>query len=515
MDRLGQNLFRVPGACNVYVIRNGHRGIAVDLGDGRWVSALGELGIEALDHVFLTHHHADQVGAPAWRSSAATREAVLHAPAGEERFLDPEAAGKLLEPGAHLGIGCPASYSVPAGGAPAARGARFDMAGFTDLFWGTERVRFLHTPGHSPYACSVLVDVDGRSACFVGDALHAGGTIWEPYHLEWDHWTGSGVLAAWEGVQRLRGVEAHLICPSHGPIVTGASRCAGSLKALSSRLMDVLEAKGAMYGRRSDTYVPPVRVLPAYRQYSDRLFQFGTNGYLIRSRAGGALVVDPTVSDLPALRSLLADLGAPQIEGSLVTHYHADHCDGAPALRQEGARVVLHPWVAEPLANVKATLAPWLPLEDLHPDELWPETGDWKWQDLTFRVAPFPGQTLWHCAFAARIDGNLVAFVGDTFQPPSRWNGTGGFCAFNRSLFRQGFDRSARLLLDWRPHWLAAGHGTVSRFDALRFRAVRRWSRRAEERIRALCPSGDLERDYYHWGTGGPRSPYRPEPRLK
>jgi glyoxylase-like metal-dependent hydrolase (beta-lactamase superfamily II) len=161
--------------------------------------------------------------------------------------------------------------------------------------------------------------------------------------------------------------------------------------------------------------------------------------------------------------------------------------------------------VQEPLRDVRSTHAPWLPLENLVADELWPESGTWTWEEFTFRVAPFPGQTLWHCVFATCIDGRFVAFTGDTFQPASRWNGTGGFCAYNRSLFREGFASSSRLLLDWRPEWLAAGHGTVARFDARRLRSAIRWSRRARRATRALCPSGDLAREYYAWGTGGTR----------
>ncbi len=279
--------------------------------------------------------------------------------------------------------------------------------------------------------------------------------------------------------------------------------------------MRLYNAKGSIYRRGPDRYVAPVRVCPAYRQYTERLYQFGTNGYLIRGNDGDALVVDPTSTDLPSLRELQHDLGETAVSACLVTHYHADHCDGAAELRGFGAHVVLHPWVAEPLADVRGTQAPWLPFQDLRPDELWPETGEWAWRDLTFRVAPFPGQTLWHCAFASRIDGRLVAFVGDSFQPPSRWNGTGGFCAYNRSLFGDGFARSARLLLDWRPQWLAAGHGTISSFEPARFHRVRRWARSAERAVRALCPSGDLMRDYYAWGTGGRRSPYAREKRLE
>jgi len=511
-EKITPNLFRFESGCAVYVVRHGDRAIAIDLGDGTWVAELSSLGVTRLDGVFLTHHHADQCSAPpGWRSHPAARDTLVHAPAGEQAFLDPERARAATSPGAHLGIGCPASYSVPQAGMP---GVLFDMAGFSDLFWGTRRIRFISTPGHSAAACSVLVDVDGLQALFVGDAAHAGARIWQPWHLEWDHWTAGGALAAREGIERIRGIAADLLCASHGPVERGRRANARRLALLSARLDAFCRAKGPMTsGPLQDGYIEPLDARSAYHRYTENLYQFGMNGYLLRSRSGEALVVDPAEADLPSLRQLLAETGLhPSIVA--VTHYHADHCDGAAALRAEGARLVLHPWVAEPLRDVRATKAPWLPLGDIRPDQTWPETGEWRWQEYTFRVAPFPGQTLWHCVFGARIDGRIVAFMGDTFQPASRWNGTGGFCAYNRSLFRDGFSRSARLLLDWSPDWLAAGHGTVARFEPARFRQVIRWARRAERAVREICPAGSLERDYYAWGAGGRRSLYQMDRRL-
>ena len=99
--------------------------------------------------------------------------------------------------------------------------------------------------------------------------------------------------------------------------------------------------------------------------------------------------------------------------------------------------------------------------------------------------------------FQTVVADQRVLFAGDTFHPSSRWNGTGGFCAYNRSRFREGFEAAARLALDWRPDLVAAGHNTVCRFAPSYFRAVIRWSRRAEAAVRDLCPSGDIARDYY------------------
>ena len=83
-----------------------------------------------------------------------------------------------------------------------------------------------------------------------------------------------------------------------------------------------------------------------------------------------------------------------------------------------------------------------------------------------------------------------------SFQPPSRWNGTGGFCVANGSRFRDGFIPSARLALDWRPDIVATEHATFYRFAPSRFRKIIAWAGRAETAVRALCPGGRID-EYY------------------
>jgi glyoxylase-like metal-dependent hydrolase (beta-lactamase superfamily II) len=95
------------------------------------------------------------------------------------------------------------------------------------------------------------------------------------------------------------------------------------------------------------------------------------------------------------------------------------------------------------------------------------------------------------------IDGRKVFFGGDSFLPSSRWNGTGGFCAYNNSRFDEGFVPSAQLVLEWKPQVVAAGHGTCYRFAASKFRKIIKWAESAREAVTALCPSGDLQEDYY------------------
>jgi glyoxylase-like metal-dependent hydrolase (beta-lactamase superfamily II) len=495
-EQLLPDLWRFEDTCNVYVVKRGQRAIAIDFGSGRWMAQLPALGISGLDHVFLTHHHADQC---AGLQAQATWPFTIHAPAGEEKFLDP---AQLARGSFEIQWkGCPNSYAALPGGVP---NARYDMAGFTDLFWGDQRIRFVHTPGHGPNACSIILDHAGKQVVFCGDAAHAGATLWHPYHLEWDHWTGQGALAAWEGLVRLHGIGVDLLCPSHGPVVADKPRAI--LKELSDRVMAFYLAKGQISPGENDDYLTPTALACGAWRVLPSLYQFGTNGYLLRSSSGEGLVVDPQLPDMPALQALLDELGDVRVTACAVSHYHFDHCDGVPYLQSHyGAKAYLHPWVAEPLRDVSNMDVPWLPKGPILADELWPEDGTWRWHEYEFRVAPWPGQTRWHCVFMAKIDGQKVALGGDSFQPTSRWNGTGGFCAYNGSRFEEGFAASAQLLIDWKPDVVACGHATYYRFHASKFRKIIRWAKSAQRATAALCPSGELEQDYYLVSATGQR----------
>ncbi len=480
------HLFR--DTCNVYLIRNGSEAIAIDFGSGRWMRHLKSLGIRRLAHVFLTHHHPDQC---AGLSRNLPRTCIVHAPSGEERFLSPKGVRAYWKT-RQLQRGCPPSYAVLKHGV---KEVRCDMNGFSDLFWGNRRLRFIPTPGHGPNALSIIVTHHGQQIIFCGDAAHAGATIWQPYHLEWDHWTGTGALAAWEGVRRLGNLGMDLLCPSHGPVISKNPR--GQLRQLERRLLEFYRAKGQICPGEVDGYLDPEFMKCGARRILPHLFQFGHSSYLLLSDSGEALVVDPCSSDLAEVAGLLGELGNPRITAAVATHYHADHSDGLPlAGKRYGAKIFLHPWVAVPLGKPPSIRFPWLPAKPIRPDALWPEHGVWRWNECEFRIAPFPGQTWWHCTFMTRIDGRKLLFGGDSFQPASRWNGTGGFCAFNGSRFREGFERSARLVLKWRPEILATGHQTYYHFSGSHFRKIIVWSRRAEKAVRALCPSGKLKIDY-------------------
>lgn len=482
-------LFHFADTCNVYVIRDGDAGLAVDFGSGQWLEQLPALGIKRLEKVLLTHHHDDQVAGLAAKSKWPFS---IHAPAGEGKFLDPARAAEFHGP-PWFEIGCPESYYPPAKRVP---GIIYDQAGDCNFIWRGRKISALATPGHGPHALSYVVEHAGRQVVLCGDACHAGGTLWQPYHLEWDHCRGGGALAAWEGVVRLSNLAVDLLLPAHGPVITERPRQV--LRLLARRLMAFYEAKGQISPGVPDHFPPPLRTMDCgARQYLPHLYQYGANGYLLTSDRGEGLVVDPFLPDLPALEQLVREVGV-WPTAMVVSHYHYDHSDGIAPLREKyGAKAWLHPWIAQILKRPDKALRPWMRSYPITADRLWPERGPWSWNEYGFEVAPWPGQTWWHCAFMATVDGQRVLFAGDSFVPTTRWNGTGGFCAYNLSRFAEGFAPSAQLALDWKPDLLADGHGNYCEFVPAKFRRIRQWVPRAEKAVRDLCPSGDLDQDYY------------------
>ncbi len=497
-------LWLVKDTCNVYLIKDADRAIAIDFGSGQWLEKISQIGIKHLDHVFLTHHHADQCSGLQARSSWPF---TIHAPYGDERFLDPKRLSKQTAT-RRIRKGCPASYSVIKAGIA---GIKYDMRSFSDVFWGTKRIRFMKTPGHGPNACSVIIDQDSRQIVFCGDAAYEGGTLWHPFNLEWDHWTGDGAIAAWRGVKQLADVRMDLLCPSHGPVIF--ERPQKQLKLLAQRLMDFYNVKNSISPGEKDLYIEPEEVLVGREpsgaggahRISPHLYHFGRNGYLLVSSTGEGLIVDPQIPDMKPLKQLLEKLPDVRLTAVTVSHYHADHCDGIGDIRKSysDVKVYLHPLVAEPLGDIYNTYVPWLP-RDCKPiiaDELWPEHGIWRWNEYEFEVSHASGQTWWHCAFMTKVDGQKVYFSGDTFQPNTRWNATGGFCAYNGCRFSNGYIPTCKLILSWKPDIVAAGHETFWRFSPSKFLKVIEWARRAEKAITQLCPDGDIEGQYYSLGV--------------
>ena len=493
-EEILDGLWLIRDTCNVYLIKERERAIAIDFGSGKWLPKIAQLGITSLDHVFLTHHHRDQCAGLENQSSF---DFKIHAPAGEQDFLDPAARGKVIVTN-RFGRGCPISYSIPEKGI---KNVLYDMNGFDYLFWEKKRIRFLKTPGHGPNACSVILDHHNKQIVFCGDAAYEGGKIWHPFNLEWDHWTGKGVLAAWSGLKQLSDVGMDLLCPSHGAVIDKNPE--SILSDLTGRLMDFYNTKNAISPGEKDLYLEPQDALieGKVKRMLPSLYQYG-NFYLLVSSTGEGMVIDLWNGDMDVFNDLVSALKGIKITAATASHYHLDHCDAFNQIRNtDHTRIVLHPEVAEPLRDVDNSYVPWLPAESIVPDELWPMSGAWNWNEYNFQIGHAPGQTWWHTVFMTTVDGKKVCFTGDSFQPNTRWNGTGGFCAYNVSRFSNGFVQSSKLIQQWDPDILASGHSSFFQYKRSKFDKIIEWANHTEQTIWKLCPEYDVLKHYYSLGV--------------
>ncbi len=473
---LAPRIYRYPDSCNVYVLKAGNQAVAIDFGSGAWLHHLSEIGVDTVDHVLLTHVHRDQMYGLV---NVSRPPYVVHVPAGDAPMLGSKTVQAFWKD--YQSAGCPSSYSAPI--------AHLDMpcvpiGEANDLIWRGGRITAIPTPGHSPGALTFLTEWQGKQVAFCGDALTAEGRVHEPYHLEWDHWTGEGANRAYFGLQRLSGMAVDLLCPSHGRV--RKSGCEKAIQSARRRTGDFILAKGSVCEGERDRWHPVTRVDKQTVRVSDHLYLFGGNTYLLLDDAGSAMLIDPTLPSIRKIQPLLERMGVHSVTAATATHYHRDHSDGLNWVRDNlGSAIWLHPWVSEVLKDRNRYNVPWLPEESIRTDRRLPETGRFRWSSYDFSICPFPGQTRWHCAFDTHTDGQHVLFSGDNFQPPSRWNGTGGFCSYNGSRM-DGFAQSAQTVIDLAPDLICNGHGCVYRYAASHYQKILRWASRSEKAIRAL-----------------------------
>jgi len=493
-QEIAPDVYCVQDACQVYILKNGAEAIAIDFGSGQWVDHLSEIGVTDLRHVLLTHAHRDQCYGLAQHDKWPFE---VHCSADDARFFQTDRLRAFWR--TYQSAGCPSNYAAPRMPLPFVKG---DLGDASELVWQDVTVGVVPTPGHTRGALSYVVNWRGKSLVFCGDAVHAEGKLHQPYHLEWDHWTGEGALAAWYGLERLQGCRVDMLCPSHGDVVQ--KRAKACIQKTQQRVLAFVKAKGSVCAGAIDQWFDVEDLGNGISRVLPNLYMLGGNTYLLAEQNGEGLVIDPTLPSIERIGEVMKIAGVTDISTATATHYHRDHSDGLNWLRDNfGAQIWLHPWVSAPLADRNVMDVPWLPTDSIVADRSLPEDGVFKWRSYRFQIRPFPGQTQWHCAFDTEIFGQHVLFSGDNFQPPTRWNGTGGFCAFNGSRFQDGFARSAQVVLALEPDLICNGHGCVYRYDADLYRRVLTWSEKAEKAVRDLCVSDNWVYDYdpriMHW----------------
>jgi glyoxylase-like metal-dependent hydrolase (beta-lactamase superfamily II) len=503
-----EQLFRFDDCCAVYLLKQGERGILIDLGSGAALDHLKSARVTELEAVFFTHAHRDQCQGA---GKAAARGVPLKFPQASREIVDTAQRRDFRAPSPLVGV-YPGQFEPPH---PLAE-ALYDVKAGGRVMWSGGELEVLAIPGHSPDQVAYLTDGIDLRAALCGDAMHSPGKIHEPYHLETDHYTGTGCRQAVESLRALKNARPAALCPSHGPVTMGDTWQA--LDETSLALLHLADLKDTNCPRRPA--VP--RLVPPH---SNRLMQLSehlllwNNSYFLLSQEGPVLMVDcgePLSADFHT--QWRDTVGERTVEVVLLTHIHCDHVDGigelrdaggvlgrlqGPGARGRGATTTgdsFEVWalkgLAPLLARPHAFRRPYLPKEAVAVDRALPELGEVEWRGYQLHAFDCPGQTDLHALYATAVDGRRVVFSGDNFYPPQQWGGTGGLCGLNGGHPVSGWQASIRLLLELQPDWLLAAHVQPFPYRRSDFEAMLGWSEAAAEAMRALAPDGCLERHH-------------------
>ncbi len=83
LRQLSPSLYLLEDTCNVYLVKDGERGLVIDFGSGGILELMGEAGVSSIDWVLHTHHHRDQAQGD-WRAIA---QRIPIAAPEHERYL--------------------------------------------------------------------------------------------------------------------------------------------------------------------------------------------------------------------------------------------------------------------------------------------------------------------------------------------------------------------------------------------------------------------------------------------
>ncbi|MFG1699460.1 MBL fold metallo-hydrolase [Nonomuraea sp. NPDC049309] len=503
VTEVAPGVLRVQDTCNVYVIKAPERpggqrtGIAVDFGSGRVLDLLGELGLDRITDVLVTHHHRDQVQG---LHRAADAGIAIHVPPVERDLFDKVGemwSGRqifndydlrddrfsLLEPVEITGV------------VPEYRTARY----------GGVDVRVLPTPGHTPGSVTYIVGKDRRIA-FTGDLIYAPGKVWSLAATQWSYTENEGPAAVVISAELLQREELDLLLPSHGDPMTDPADALSRLSTAMQRYVDFRRPRPwDLRGLLDDPFIevtPHLLMNRSSQSYS----------YVLLSESGAAMVFDfgydmctglvkstarearrPWLASLPALRERY---GVTAVEVAVPTHYHDDHVAGMPLLRDvEGTEI----WTPSHIAPILATpLHHDLPCTWFDPipsDRVLGLGETVRWREYEITVYDLPGHTMYAAAYAFEVDGHRVLVTGDQqdgLGVPGERQEILNFQYKNRFQI-EDYRKSAALYNRLRPDLMVSGHWRPRWVDDDYLRML---TERGEELIalhRDLLPSGRFD----------------------
>jgi glyoxylase-like metal-dependent hydrolase (beta-lactamase superfamily II) len=504
-EEVAPGVHRFVDTCNVYVITEPSaeiggrlRGIAIDFGSGDVLDHLGELGLDALDAVLMTHHHRDQgQGLP---RAVAAGIPIWVPPVEQDLFarVDEMWNGRTLYNDYNLRQDRFSLLdAVPIRGVvPEYRSATF----------GAVTIRTVPTPGHTMGSVSYLLERADAVVAFTGDLIYAPGKVWSLAATQWSYTENEGPAMATLSCYLLVEENPTLLLPSHGSPMPDARV---ALELLAERMQEYVDS------RRTTPWNLRDRLDRPFVRLTDHLLLNRTANscsYVLLSDSGAALFIDygydmstgwpagtdrasrrPWLASLPALKR---DYGVTSVEVVLGTHYHDDHIAGLNLLRDvEGTEVWLPEHVAPIMADPMRTDLPCQWFDPIPADRILPLGDTVEWQEYSITTHDLPGHTLYAAAFEFEVDGVRVLATGDQQTADGRLGVQREILNYQyRNRFRRDdFADSAALYRRVAPGLMVTGHWKGREVDEDYLELLSLQGDEVAAIHRGLLPEGDLE----------------------
>ena len=531
----GVLLFR--DSCNVYAVVGPDGVLVVDAGSGRWLKHLDELPAPptalACTHFFRDH---------AAGAAAAARAGIpVHVPEVElPLFTDPLLHFQQRE--TYVAYENYWHHFAPVGAIPVAGVLR----DYERQSLGGVTVEIVPLPGVTVGQIGLAVRRGGRLIVACGETIHSPGRVARLAPLQWGYNDLEGAIAVVGSVRELRRRAPDVLLPSLGtPIVDDPD---GALHELETALGDLAwDRVGPAAGVQpvpDSTVVrglrPGVGELERVSDHVWRSTEAGAASTFVGSESGEALAIDygynlarGVVSDqvvgrpttrralLHSLDGLERALCTRRVAVVLVSHYHDDHVAGIPLLqRLQGTEC----WAAESFARILespqdyAFPCTWhVPIRVDRELALGSTT---RFHEIELTLGPaFSGHTRFAALIGFVADGVRYAHTGDQYHGTFSWDPvheadwTRDVIApnevYRNGMLLDGYRRSARWLLDWRPDVVLTGHQRAFTTDDVFYERVTEHAQRLEDAHRRLMPLGDDEAHFDADSWGGWIRPYR------
>ncbi len=465
--RLAANLYVLPGAVNTGVIVAAGKALLIDCCDTVTPERLSELGVAGVDMILCTQHRRPNVaGACPFVESGAR----LVVPASE-RHLFEEVASYWHDETNRWYI-----YRHQPGPQVLARPLKVDR-GVKErevIAWEAYSIRVLETPGATDGSVSYLVEIDGRSFCFSGDAIYGPGQLWDFYSLQ----KGYGPMGDYHGflgnkhklipsLEKLRGCGAEVLVPSHGEVIPEPEAAIALLLERLERIWRNYTSISCVNhyfpGAFDETKDDPLRLKPVQtREPPDFVRRVGRapSFALISETETGkaALLLDcGNKSVVETLQQWLEAGEINAVEGCWITHYHNDHVDALPELVAAfDCPVIADQHLAEIVAHPLRFLLPCISPHATPVTKVSTERESWSWHEFKLTAGHFPGQSLYHGGLLVEGRGTKIFFAGDSGSPTGIDDHTCG----NRNFLGagKGFRRCLDIWRQCQPDYIFNQH---------------------------------------------------------